>query len=681
MAEDLIFGLIAKEDLNLGYGTFGPVPLPDGTSATLNKVNPVPFIDVKASPYNVKGDGTDDTAALQALLNTLTSTGGLVFFPRTNPGYDITGSLLITGSNIWLIGAPGAKITNSTNALVADAMIVANFSGTSQASNIVIAGLELVGGSSTTNCFKRGIRLNNVTKSAIRNCKISGVDVPPAGPGDAYGVFCEDLVTLTSVEGNTVSFATAGATTDAGFRIGVLLKSPVVDGENGQVSGLSPLPQTTTDITVSGNFVYRGTHAYDCFNVANVCLSANHAKQQIRNLIVFATNKNITVTGNSLSAAASTNMTFDYGNIGLTVTGNTCDTTTGGEGNAIEMYYNNSHATISGNTLLNFATNGVLIAYKADNIAVVGNTIYSATASVTGIHVIGALGPNYTNVLTSPDVKNITIKSNRVKVPTATSNGIRVLSKETASVLDPVNVTEVVVDGNDVACTGGYGVTFIKNGGTGTFTPLMGDSNVLAVTTGFADGPFGSDYNVYRVERRSAIPGNGAWAVGSLAYNTVPAISGNVGWVCITAGTPGTWVAFGTPIKGQAYSPSWAQPSGTQPAIGNGSLTGLWTQIGSLVTVQIKWTAGGTTTYGNNLTAYRFSVPVACGSLVASQFGVAYITDVSAGSTVSTYEAFIGSGETSIGIFDMAGGVVRQLSPITFSTTDHIEIVMTYDVT
>lgn len=44
---------------------------------------------------------------------------------------------------------------------------------------------------------------------------------------------------------------------------------------------------------------------------------------------------------------------------------------------------------------------------------------------------------------------------------------------------------------------------------------------------------------------KSAAPVAGTWAVGDVVYHSVPAASGTIGWVCVTAGTPGTWKAFG----------------------------------------------------------------------------------------------------------------------------------------
>jgi hypothetical protein len=50
----------------------------------------------------------------------------------------------------------------------------------------------------------------------------------------------------------------------------------------------------------------------------------------------------------------------------------------------------------------------------------------------------------------------------------------------------------------------------------------------------------------------SAAPTDGTWAVGDTVYNSTVAAASNLGWVCTTAGTPGTWTSFGpveTPIS------------------------------------------------------------------------------------------------------------------------------------
>ena len=44
----------------------------------------------------------------------------------------------------------------------------------------------------------------------------------------------------------------------------------------------------------------------------------------------------------------------------------------------------------------------------------------------------------------------------------------------------------------------------------------------------------------------AAAPVAGAYVVGDIVYNNAPAAGGTIGWVCTTAGNPGTWKAWGT---------------------------------------------------------------------------------------------------------------------------------------
>jgi len=37
---------------------------------------------------------------------------------------------------------------------------------------------------------------------------------------------------------------------------------------------------------------------------------------------------------------------------------------------------------------------------------------------------------------------------------------------------------------------------------------------------------------------------SGTWAVGDIVWNASPSASEEIGWVCVTAGIPGTWKSF-----------------------------------------------------------------------------------------------------------------------------------------
>lgn len=44
----------------------------------------------------------------------------------------------------------------------------------------------------------------------------------------------------------------------------------------------------------------------------------------------------------------------------------------------------------------------------------------------------------------------------------------------------------------------------------------------------------------------TAAPSTGSWIRGARCWNTEPSAEGVMGWVCVTAGSPGTWKSFGT---------------------------------------------------------------------------------------------------------------------------------------
>ncbi len=48
-----------------------------------------------------------------------------------------------------------------------------------------------------------------------------------------------------------------------------------------------------------------------------------------------------------------------------------------------------------------------------------------------------------------------------------------------------------------------------------------------------------------RVVTGEGCPRVGTWAKGDRVLNTNPAIGGFAGWICVTAGSPGTWAGFG----------------------------------------------------------------------------------------------------------------------------------------
>lgn len=51
--------------------------------------------------------------------------------------------------------------------------------------------------------------------------------------------------------------------------------------------------------------------------------------------------------------------------------------------------------------------------------------------------------------------------------------------------------------------------------------------------------------NINQVNYASAAPTTGTYKRGDIVLNNAPSASGFIGWVCVTAGTPGTWKTWG----------------------------------------------------------------------------------------------------------------------------------------
>lgn len=88
--------------------------------------------------------------------------------------------------------------------------------------------------------------------------------------------------------------------------------------------------------------------------------------------------------------------------------------------------------------------------------------------------------------------------------------------------------TPLSIYGHETTVANGYARDLTANGGIGLANYYLG--------------------NVAQMKFRglaAAAPTTGSWLVGDIVYNTNPTAGGYVGWICVTAGTPGTWKTFG----------------------------------------------------------------------------------------------------------------------------------------
>lgn len=122
-----------------------------------------------------------------------------------------------------------------------------------------------------------------------------------------------------------------------------------------------------------------------------------------------------------------------------------------------------------------------------------------------------------------------------------------------------------------------------------------------------------------------------------------------------------------------SFTPTWTG-SGSNPAIGDGILTGWWADIGDIMKVWIRSVMGSTTTYGSGV--WQWTVPdsrssistgIAVGTAWASDNGTAANTAIGAaviGGTVTVLEVKLAGSNSSLG----------ATTPFTFAQDDALHI-------
>lgn len=124
----------------------------------------------------------------------------------------------------------------------------------------------------------------------------------------------------------------------------------------------------------------------------------------------------------------------------------------------------------------------------------------------------------------------------------------------------------------------------------------------------------------------------------------------------------------------QPYTPSWTA-AGVAPALGNGTLTGRFYQIGKLVVCHADLTMGSTTTFGTGV--YDLSLPATAGTIKYS--GVTSAFDSSAGSIYLGFSRI--DTTTKMAFWDTAqpAASVTNSVPFTWASGDILSADLIYE--
>jgi hypothetical protein len=473
--------------------------------------------DVK-NGYGATGDGvTDDRAAIRAAIDAA-APGDTILFP---PGVYVVASI------VGVIAIPlhfegyGATLKAGANGL--------GGSGNAWAISFDNSGLAI------DNTSIRGLKFDSANRANT-----------PVSLGTCTNAVLEDL----SFTGYTA--ANGYYQTDSAIRMSActrvfVSRISVKDWEYGN-TGSTTLHRV---ITMQSN----------CDYIVVDSLIVDTADQGI---VLSSNSKHVTITNSVFRHLSDNGLYVLDGTTGLTVTDCVFDDTeeavvlagvTADGGAAMR------NIVISNNRFYATTNKDIAIAGDIYGVSIVGNVFEYVTAHSsiswrtantgvwyeTNINENVMIGPSGYACIYVPSSSGMTIANNRMRVTFASATNFFIR-------LEGTN-TDTIIRHNVMDSTGGafagrvrFTTTVVRCLVEGNY---LGASDLLEEKAGvtFRDQVWNASgwflgTNAQREVWGTAAPVNGTWAVGDRVWNTAPAAGGAPGWVCTTAGAPGTWKAM-----------------------------------------------------------------------------------------------------------------------------------------
>lgn len=529
---------------------------------------------IQGAPVNVKdygavGDGiVDDTAAIQAAIDSLAEYSELCFAPSD---YLVSGSIICAVSNITISGY-GAKITQTG---VSKTTLRFN-----SVSGIKVLGLSFVGlgtehnGVATSWNGVAAVYLDTCTDVSVSDCTMTN----HAGGAIRWGGSADGF---TFAKNKIVGIGAAGG---------------IISGDNNDDVAIGSYGSSSdNNIIVSNNnlsghcfgiYLARGA---DCVIESNVIhdIAGQHGaylSQQSNTAVIGNTFSSIANNGikDQISVDSTTasdvlitsNIFSDIGLSGVEV-----GKTTGATASSF------SRVTVSNNIFNDVGAYGIV--FNSVNDAIVSDNFINKTGAY-GIFWDEGNGSIVSNTIKDADWNamylevsgDTTVKNNTVINAVLNTGGATAaarlyyyvyITKGSEASSDP----KLLFSGNTLSQTGAVPTEFIKVARTGALVDVYWDNNTNLTTKGWQIGATTElkrmdigfspsvDYTVSaNLNPTTPIYGRGrrevygtqdpatavmsdTFRAGDICWDATPSAGGTVGWICTTAGTPGTWKTFG----------------------------------------------------------------------------------------------------------------------------------------
>jgi len=303
---------------------------------------------------------------------------------------------------------------------------------------------------------------------------------------------------------------------------------------------------------------------------------------------------------------------------------------------------------------------------NVSGLGTVGSGAITSSGAITAgsSFIIGSADINETDLEKLDGITDGTAAANKAVVADG-STAVSGLTLTAPTIAEIDSGSTITLDATtDIVLDADGGDIFFKDGGV-TFGSATNTSGNLIVKSGTTTALTFSGANVT--------------AAGTVASGAITS-SG-----LVTAGSLNLGDDSVSTLKSGTYTPSWAASTGDAPAIGNGSLTGRYTQIGSLCHALIKVYFGSSSTYGNG-GVLRFGLPFTAATISGMAHvgsGSYIIDDTGTGTTGGTVE--LGSGLAYVTLnCNPAGTVGTSLAtnavPHTWANGDSLTIDCTFEV-
>lgn len=481
--------------------------------------------DVRA--YGAVGDGTtDDSTAIQAAIDNLPAGAELHLAPGATylieTGLNFTSSFHLRGNGATMkagtdgmtdwIEIDGADDWSIKDVFFDDALKARTIINADTCDGFEISGCRFTGYSAefgTAATSDSAIKVATCVAGRITNNLFrefgdqypdSGVDATTLNRGISVLAACNDIVIANNVFKDCNQGIVTSGLTDGG-RL-VISDNVFTDFRDNALY----LVNSTIDTLITGNLFARTDDG-----------DSDEA-------VVLTSATNTVITGNLFREIPNKQITYDNTCSNVTITGN--------------MFIKNSDVETGGQAITDRSSDATLTnAVIADNI-IIGTEYGTTVVGLRGCD--NVLIQNNLMVAEFNDVDeefiefngdndHVVIKDNMFKnTGTGTSTSVYGYRLDHAT-----TATNFLIQGNRYeGCVGRWVLT----GATVAIRDEQFNSASNVRTEGIAN----------KVVWGSAAPTSGPFLVGDIVYNTAPTAGGTIGWVCTTAGSPGTWKTFGT---------------------------------------------------------------------------------------------------------------------------------------